>query len=105
MSPRTKLFAISMASARNSGVKSIRSFSVAPICSNGAGLVGIGCVGCARSPGTVEGGTGISSIGHTGSPVNLLNTYVKPVFDTWATALIGLSSTTISTKFGAEAIS
>ena len=36
---------------------------------NGAGLVGNGCVFAVCSPGTVDCGTGRSSIGHTGLPV------------------------------------
>ena len=43
--------------------------SVTPCRSNAGGLVGNGCVGCVRSPGTVDCGTGRSSIGHTGAPV------------------------------------
>ena len=42
ISPSTKLLAISKAASLSSGVKSIKSSSVAPICSKGAGLVGIG---------------------------------------------------------------
>ena len=74
MSPKTNFFEISNASSRSSGVKSMRSSSVTPICSNGGGLVGIGCVGWALSPGIVDGGTATSSIGQTGSPVTLSNT-------------------------------
>ena len=55
-------------------MKSIRSSSLIPTCSNGGGLLGMGWVGWARSPGTVDGGTGISSIGQTGSPVILSKT-------------------------------
>ena len=40
-----------------------------PCRSNGGGFVGCGCVGDNRSPGTADGRTGRSSIGHTGSPV------------------------------------
>ena len=53
----------------SSGVKSIRSSSVTPWRSNGAGLVGNGCVGDVFSPGTSDCGTGRSSIGQTGGPV------------------------------------
>ena len=56
----------SIASARSSGVKSIRSSIVDPCRSNGGGLVGNGCVGAVRSPGVSDAGTGRSSIGHTG---------------------------------------
>ena len=62
--------AIASAWALNSGVKSIRSSSVTPCRSNGGGLVGKGCVGEVYSPGTVDCGTGRSSIGQTGSPVS-----------------------------------
>ena len=67
--PERYLLKISNASARSSGVKSIRSSAVIPCRSNGAGFVGNGWVGESRSPGTSEGGTGRSSIGQTGSPV------------------------------------
>jgi hypothetical protein len=53
----------------NSGVKSIRLASVVPWRSKGGGRVGNGCVGAVHSPATVLGGTGRSSIGHTGAPV------------------------------------
>ena len=39
-----------------------------------AGFVGIGCVGAYHSPGTSPFGTGVSTIGHTGSPVSRLKT-------------------------------
>src|SRR5262245_13765465 len=55
--------------ARISGVKSTRSSTVAPCCSNGSGLLGTGCVGDAFSPGTSDGGTARSTIGHTGLPL------------------------------------
>ena len=69
MGPIRTRSAIRSASARSSGVKSIRSSSVMPCRSNGAGLVGNGCVGEYHSPGTSPAGTGRSSIGQTGSPV------------------------------------
>ena len=47
-----------------------------PCRSNGGGFVGCGCVGAVRSPGTVDRGTGRSSIGQTGSPVTRSKTYV-----------------------------
>ena len=50
-------------------MKSIRSSIETPCRSNGAGLVGNGCVGLVRSFGTVDCGTGRSSIGQIGSPV------------------------------------
>ena len=59
----------STASARSSGVKSMRSSTRTPCSSNGGGFVGNGWVGASRSPGTSEAGTGRSSMGQTGSPV------------------------------------
>ena len=58
----------------NSGVKSMRSFSVTPCLANGAGFEGKGWVAAVFSPGTVDCGTGLSSIGQTGSPVIRSNT-------------------------------
>ena len=46
------------ASARSSGVKSIRSSTRTPCRSNAAGFDGIGCVAAACSPGTSDAGTG-----------------------------------------------
>src|SRR6202040_329862 len=66
--PCSKAFNCSSARCLNSGVKSMRFSSVEPWRSNGGGLVGKGCVGDVCSPGTVERGTGRSSIGQTGSP-------------------------------------
>src|SRR5690242_18028466 len=57
------------ASARSSGVKSIKSSTAMPCRSNAGGFVGNGCVGEYHSPGTSPFSTGRSSIGHTGSPV------------------------------------
>jgi hypothetical protein len=45
-----------------------RSSAVILCRANGGGLVGNGCVGDVFSPGTVDCGTGRSSIGHTGLP-------------------------------------
>ena len=59
----------SRASARSSGVKSIRSSIDTPWRSNGGGLVTNGCVGEYHSPGTSPFSTGRSSIGQTGWPV------------------------------------
>jgi len=103
--PMTNSFASSRAFARNSGVKSIRSSSVSPLRENGAGLVGKGCVGAACSPGTVDGGTGRSSIGHTGLPVTRSKTYRKPVLLGCITALIRLPSTVISPKVAGPTVS
>ena len=71
--PMRKRVMASTASARSAGVKSTRSSTVTPWYSKGAGLVGNGCVGEACSPGTSDGGTGRSSIGHSGAPVTRLN--------------------------------
>ena len=46
-------------------------------------------------------GTGLSSIGQTGSPVARSKTYVKPCLLTWARALIGRPSTVMSSRIGA----
>ena len=54
-------------------------------------------------PGTVDCGTGRSSIGQTGSPVTRSNTYVNACLLTIATALIGRPSTVMSTRFGDDA--
>src|SRR5688572_28198533 len=72
--PVSNCLITSSAAAFSSGVKSIRSLSVTPWRSYAGGFVGNGCVGCARSPGTVDGGTGRSSIGHTGAPVRRSST-------------------------------
>src|SRR6267143_3399819 len=72
--PVTYCFVMAIASARNSGVKSIRLSTVDPWRSNAAGLVGKGCVGDVRSPGVADCGTGRSSIGQTGLPVTRSNT-------------------------------
>src|SRR2546425_6395305 len=62
------------ASARSSGVKSMRSSIETPCRSYAGGRVGNGCVGEYHSPGTSPLGTGRSSIGQIGSPVSRLNT-------------------------------
>ena len=74
------------ASALICGVTSSTSSSVKPCFANGAGLVGNGCEGQARSPGTSEGATGRSSRGHTGSPVARSKVNTNPCFVTNATA-------------------
>ena len=101
--PYSKPSRISSASCRNSGVKSIRSSAVTPCWSNAGGFVGNGWVGDVRSPGTVDCGTGRSSIGHTGSPVARSKTYVNACLLTIATASIARPSTVMSTRFGADA--
>ena len=72
--PVTYCSKTSSASCRSSGVKSMRSSTVVPCWSNGGGFVGNGWVGAYHSPGTSPGGTGRSSMGHTGSPVTRLKT-------------------------------
>ena len=67
----------------------------------GAGFVGNGCVFDALSPGTLDAGTGCSSIGQTGWPVTRSNTYTKACFVTCATALIGFPATVMSIRLGA----
>src|SRR5579863_2634455 len=58
------------ASARSSGVKSIRSSTDGiPATPYAGGLVGMGCVGEYHSPGTSPFGTGRSCIGQMGVPV------------------------------------
>ena len=92
------------ASAWISGVRSFASSSDTPCLLKGGGLVGNGCVGYSTSPGTsVVVSTARSSMGHTGSPVTRSNTYVKPCFDTCATASISRPSTVMVTRFGAAA--
>ena len=100
--PSRKPSTASIASWRISGVKSARSSMVAPWYSNAAGRVGKGWVGHTSSPGmSVSVGTGRSSMGHTGSPVTRSNTYRNPCLLTWASALMGRPSTSMSTRFGA----
>src|SRR5262245_56582410 len=62
------------ASARSSGVKSIRASTETPLRSYAGGLVGNGCVGEYHSPGTSPFATGRSSIGQIGRPVSRSNT-------------------------------
>src|ERR1700688_1122103 len=57
------------ASARNSGVKSMRSSTEEPCRSYARGLDGNGCVGLVFSPGTVDCSTGFSSIGQIRLPL------------------------------------
>ena len=79
----------------------MRSSSTAPFVRNNGGLVGYGWVGEVRSPGTVDCGTGRSSMGQTGSPVARSKTKVNPCLVTCATALIGRPSTVMSMRLGA----
>ena len=76
-SPSLRAFAIRVFhSSRSSGVRmyGLMSSTVNVCGANGGGAVGNGCVGHARSPGMSLGGTGRSSMGHTGSPVTRSNT-------------------------------
>ena len=90
-----------IASARNSGVKSMRSSTETPWRSNGGGLVGKGCVGEVRSPGVSEPGTGRSSIGQTGLPLVRSKTNTSACFVSCTTALIGVPPTVMSARIGA----
>jgi hypothetical protein len=72
-----------------------------PWLSKGAGFVGNGCVGDVFSPGTVDCGTGRSTIGQIGSPVSRSSTKTKPCLVIWASSLRGLPSTTTSMRVGA----
>src|SRR5437667_9216683 len=66
--------AVFSASARSSGVKSIRSSIDTPWRSYAGGLVGNGCVAEYHSPGTSPLGTARSSMGQIGRPVARSNT-------------------------------
>src|SRR5260370_35242066 len=76
--PNRYFFAMASASAFSSDVKSIRSFSLMPSGSNGAGLVGNGCVADVFSPGTADCGTGRPTIGRPGWPRTPANTKTNP---------------------------
>ena len=52
---------------------------------NGGGLVGKGCVGQVSSPGISLGGTGRSSMGHSGAPETRSKTQTNPCLLTCAT--------------------
>ena len=86
-------------------MKSIRSSTVMPCRSNGAGRVGKGWVGDVRSPGTSDCGTGRSSMGQTGSPVTRSKTYANACLVTCTTALIGRPSTVMSARIGVDPVS
>ena len=103
--PRTKRAAVARACSSRSEVKSIRSSSPTPWCANAGGRVGNGWVDDACSPGTVDGGTGRSSIGHTGSPVARSKTYRNPVLLGCITALMRRPSTVISPSVGGPRVS
>src|ERR1700687_4900769 len=66
--PSLKRETACLASAFNSGVKSMRSPRPTDCRAYAGGLVGNGCVGDVFSPGTSDCGTGRSSIGKIGSP-------------------------------------
>src|SRR5438552_2295029 len=85
------------ASARSSGVKSIRSFIDTPWRSYAGGFVGNGCIGAYHSPGTSPFATGRSSIGQIGSPVSRLKTYRNACLVGCATALIARPLTVMFT--------
>src|SRR5215467_14450560 len=98
----TNFFEISTAFACSSGVKSSKSFSVKSCFAYAGGLVGYGCVGDDRSPGTVLTGTRRSSIGQTGWPVTRSNTYRNDCLLGIATALIARPFTVMSARIGAD---
>src|SRR5665213_1984768 len=93
------------ASARNFGVKSMRSSTEIPLRSYTGGLVGKGCVGEYHSPGTSPFGTGFSSIGHTGWPVTRSKTNSIDCLVGTATALMVLPFTTMSPRIGGAEMS
>src|SRR5215475_389645 len=97
--------AILSASARNSGVKSIKSSIDEPCRSYAPGFVGNGCVALVFSPGTVDCSTGRSTIGQIGLPVTRSKTYRNACFVGCATALIVWPLTVISARIGAHGIS
>ena len=76
-----------------------------PCRSNGAGRVGKGCVGEVHSPGTVDFGTGRSSIGQTGSPVTRSKTNANACLVTCTTALMRRPPTVMSASTGAVGLS
>src|SRR5579862_3079968 len=93
----------SIASARISAVKSIRSSgTLIKFRPYAGGLVGNGCVGQVLSPGTSDCATGRSSIGHTGCPVTRSKTYRKDSLLGRATALIAFPPTLIFARIGAD---
>src|SRR5437660_1501219 len=93
------------ASARSSGVKSIRSSGDTPCRSYAGGLVGNGCVGAYHSPGTSPFSTGFSTMGQIGSPVSRLKTYRKACLVGCATALIVRPLMVILARIGAQGMS
>src|SRR5882724_10976346 len=91
--PSLRMLAIrSFHEACSAGVRMYGFTSAAVIFwrAKGGGMVGIGWVGQACSPGISLFGTGRSSIGQRGLPVTRSNTYKKPCFVACGTASIGL---------------
>src|SRR5881296_1392730 len=103
--PILKRETIFSASARSSGVKSMRSSTDDPWRSYAGGLVGNGCVAEYHSPGTSPLGTGRSSIGHIGFPVTRSNTYRNACLVGCATALMVCPLIVMSARSGAQGIS
>src|SRR5690242_20637726 len=103
--PKWYLEAIALAFSRRSGLKSIKSSMETPLRLYAGGFEGMGCVGEYHSPGTSPISTFFSSIGQTGLPVMRSKTYRKPCLDGCATALMGLPSTTMSARIGADEMS
>ena len=68
-------------------------------------MVGNGCVGDACSPGTLDAGTGRSTIGQTGSPVTRLSTYRNPFLFGCITALIFFPLTVMSPRIAGPTLS
>src|SRR6478736_7719043 len=100
--PIAYFFDKATASARSSGVKSIRSSTDTPVRSYAGGLVGKGCVGEYHSPGTSPFATGRSSIGQIGSPVSRLKTYSHACLVGCATAFTVRPLDVTSTRIGAH---
>ena len=73
-----------------------------PCRSNGAGLVGKGCVGLVFSPGTFDCGTGRSSIGQIGSPVSRFSTNRNACLVGCASALTVAAVHVMSNRIGAH---
>ena len=85
-------------------MKSIRSSADTPWRSNGSGFVGNGCVGLVRSFGTVDCGTGRSSIGQMGWPVSRFSTNRNACLVGCASALIRRPFWTTSNSTGAHGV-
>ena len=83
--PKSCALTISRASALRDGVKSMRSSGRKPCRSKGLGQEGMGCVEALCSPGMVDGGTGVSTMGHIGVPVTRSKTYANACLVTCTT--------------------